>query len=144
MCEDCIESSRFILKKARVGPSIGAFTDVARVRARSRTLQWARRSAHAKRQPQSEKLYRAASVASKAICGADIWSTGSVDGSSACIVFVMKPPRPPVQAVVDSRLVIFCERLSEDLKTKVSTQSNLKEIHSSRLKRSGQSQELPG
>ena len=57
----------------------------------------------------------AAFVAAIAKNGAGRGSTGShrpggVDGSCACIVFVMKPPRPPVQALVDSRSVIFCER----------------------------------
>ena len=54
-----------------------------------------------------------------------------MDGSCACIVFVMKPPRPPVQALVDSRSVIFCEKLNEEREAKTSTQS--KELHRSKL-----------
>ena len=38
---------------------------------------------------------------------------------AACIVFVMKPPRPPVQALVDSRSVIFCDELSGEAETKL-------------------------
>ena len=40
-------------------------------------------------------------------------------------MFVMKPPRPPVQALVDARSVIFCARLSGEMKAKVPTQCGL-------------------
>ena len=92
----------------------------------------ARRSAHSKQQSHG-KHNIAVFVAAMAKNGVHIWWTGSVDWSCACIVFVMKPPRPPVQALVDSRAVIFCEGLSEEMKAKVYTQDG-KVIRNSRLR----------
>ena len=92
------------------------------------------------------KHKRAAPVSAIAKMAPQIRSTGNTDGSCACIVFVMKPPRPPVQALVDSRAVIFCDMLSEEIETKQSSLLNVgcesKVIHNSRFIRDRYSQEL--